>query len=235
MNPTTRRSMALTAAALGVAGVVMIATSFAVNDGPPPGTPAAALLSFGAAHHLGIVAGAWLQAVGTVALCAFAVMLVSPPLAPPNAGMGLVVLGATPLVTVCLLEVALYLAAANADTTDMARLSVVLIQGVQHLYFIVAAPAAFIPLGFALLRTASLPRAFALTALLLGALFFVLGIATLGHADLPARVTVLGSVQSVWWLGAAIAVYRSGQRAASPTHGDADFTSTGTATQCSLH
>lgn len=204
--------MATTAALLGVCGVAMIAVSFAVNDGPPPGTPVAALLGFAAVHHLGIVAGAWLQAVGTVTLCAFAVMLVSPPLAPPGAGVGLVVLGVAPLVTVCLLEVTFYLSGANADTTDVARLSVAMIGAVQHLYFIVAAPAAFIALGFALKRAASLPRALALTALLLGTLFFVLGIATIAEGQLPGRVTVLGSVQSLWWLGAALAVYRAGRR-----------------------
>lgn len=209
MNGIARRPMAATAAALGVAGVVMIALSFMVNDGPPPGTATSALLAFAAAHHLGIVAGAWLQAVGTVTLCAFAVMLVSPPLARPNAGVGFVVLGVAPLVTVCLLEVAFYLTGANAQTTVVGELSVAMIRATQHLYFIIAAPAAFIPLGFVLARSASLPRAFAITALWLGVLFFIVGITTLTEGELPARVTMLASVQAVWWLSAAVAVCRA--------------------------
>jgi hypothetical protein len=137
----------------------------------------------------------------------FAVLLVSPPLAPPGTGVGLVVLGLTPLVTVSLLEVTFYLAAANAETTEAGQLSMAMIRAVQHLYFIVAAPAAFIPLGFVLKRSASLPRAFALAALLLGIVFFVLGITTIAEAELPARVTMLASVQAVWWLSAAVAVF----------------------------
>lgn len=207
MNGSTRRRTAAITAALGVCGVVMIGLSFAINEGPPPGTTADALLTFAAAHHMAIVMGAWLQAVGTVMLCAFAVLLVSPPLAPSGDGVGLVVLGLSPLVTVCLMEVTFYLAGANADTTELGGLSVAVIGAVQHLYFIIAAPAAFITLGFVLLRAASLPRAFAVAALLLGVLFFVLGITTIAEGALSGRVTVLGSVQAVWWLSAALAVY----------------------------
>ncbi len=85
----------------------------------------------------------------------------------------------------------------------------------QHLYFIVAAPALFLPLGIVLLRSRVLPRAFGILALLLGVGFGVVGMASLLTLTLPASITALGSLQAVWWLSAGIALMvRSGKVAA---------------------
>src|SRR5215469_6478946 len=96
------------------AGVGMIGVSFAVNGAPPPHATDDGLVAFAAGHRLAIVAGAWLQAVGTMTLGAFALMLASPPLAQVRAKREFVLLGVCALVTVSLLETVFYLFAAQA-------------------------------------------------------------------------------------------------------------------------
>jgi hypothetical protein len=68
----------------------------------------------------------------------------------------------------------------------------------------IAAPALFAPLGFVLVRSSVLPRAFGYFALLLAALFAALGVRYMLVLTLPLWVTAIGAVQAVWWLAAAI-------------------------------
>jgi hypothetical protein len=80
-----------------------------------------------------------------------------------------------------------------------------LIHAVQHLYFIVAAPSLFLPLGAVLLGSAVLPRVFGYLALALGAAFAILGVVFLSSLTLPATVLAsAGDIQAFWWLAAAI-------------------------------
>ncbi len=91
----------------------------------------------------------------------------------------------------------------------MGLVSVAAIHATQHLYFIIAAPSLFLPLGLVIRQSAVLPRAFGALALALGGLFLLLGVTTSQQLVLPAAVTTLGAVQAVWWLTAAIAFLRS--------------------------
>ena len=59
--------------------------------------------------------------------------------------------GATILMTVSLIEITFYISALHADPAVMPYISLVLISAVQHLYFIIAAPSLFFPLGIVLL------------------------------------------------------------------------------------
>ncbi len=80
------------------------------------------------------------------------------------------------------------------------------------LYFIVAAPALFLPLGFILVDSAILPRLFAYLAFLLAAVFAALGVIFMLRLALPDAVTAFGGVQALWWLAAAITlIVRSGK------------------------
>ncbi len=74
--------------------------------------------------------------------------------------------------------------------------SLALISAVQHLSFIVAAPALFLPLGIVLLRSSVLPRLFGYLALLLGIVFAILGITFLLRLRLPGGVTAFAGVQA---------------------------------------
>jgi len=75
---------------------------------------------------------------------------------------------------------------------------------VQHLYFIVAAPALFLPLGIILVGSRILPRVFGYLALVLAGAFAALGALFMLRLTLPASVTASAAVQALWWLAAGI-------------------------------
>jgi hypothetical protein len=85
----------------------------------------------------------------------------------------------------------------------MAGTSLALIHSVQHLYFVVAAPAVWLPLGLVILGSDVLPRIFGYLALVLAAVFVVAGLFTMLDATVPTAVQIFGSVQALWWLAAA--------------------------------
>ena len=86
----------------------------------------------------------------------------------------------------------------------MPSVSLRLISAIQHLYFIVAAPALFLPLGIVLLKSPTLPRMFAYLALVLAVAFAALGIMFLLDLVLPTAVTAFAGVQALWWLAAGV-------------------------------
>lgn len=96
------------------------------------------------------------------------------------------------------------MSALNSNTATMALISLDLIHAVQHLYFIVAAPALFLPLGVVILGSHVLPRVFGYLSLVLGAAFAVLGVVTLFTLTLPVAVLAFAGIQTLWWLAAAI-------------------------------
>jgi len=119
--------------------------------------------------------------------------------------------GASILMTVSLIEITYYIGALFPDPEAMTSISMRVIYAVQHLYFIVAAPALFLPLGIVLLTSQVLPRLFGYFAFLLGAVFAALGVAYLHTLILPATVTAFAGIQALWWLAAAITlIVRSG-------------------------
>ena len=60
--------------------------------------------------------------------------------------------GASVLMTVSLIEITFYISALFPDPSMMPSISLKVIDAVQHLYFIVAAPALFFPLGIVLVN-----------------------------------------------------------------------------------
>jgi hypothetical protein len=65
-------------------------------------------------------------------------------------------------------------------------------------YFIVAAPALFLPLGVVILGSRVLPRVFGYLALVLGAAFAILGVVFLFILTLPAAVLAFAGLQTLW-------------------------------------
>ena len=188
----------------GVIGVVLLGLSFAINAGPPTNLTSAELIKFGHDNYANILWGAWMQAVGPVLIVFFAFALVHLADATQQVAGWMTFFGATILMTVSLIEITSYISALHADPTTMPYISLVLISAVQHLYFIVAAPSLFLPLGVVLLRSAVLPRLFGYLALALAAAFAALGAAYMLRLTLPASVTAFAGVQALWWLAAAI-------------------------------
>ena len=206
MNPRIRSSRLFSTFCdtSGVFGVMLLALSFATAVGPPAGATYAEMLQFGREHYTGILWGAWMQAVGPVLIVLFAFGLVHLAGASARLAGWMTLFGATVLMTVSLIEITFYITALFPDPAVTPLVSLRVIYAVQHLYFNVAAPALFLPLGIVLVGSRVLPPVFGYSALLLAAAFGILGVAFLFTLILPTRVTALGAVQALWWLASAI-------------------------------
>ena len=202
----SKRSLRIFGGLAGVVGVVLLGLSFAINTGPPPTPTSAELMKFGQENYAKILWGSWLQAVGPVLIVLFAFSLVHLAGATQRLAGWMTFFGATILMTVSLVEITFYIGALHTDPAVMPYISLVLISAVQHLYFIVAAPSLFFPLGIVLLGSAVLPRVFGYLALVLAGLFAVLGAAFMLRLILPTYVTAFAGVQALWWFAAAIAL-----------------------------
>jgi len=86
---------------------------------------------------------------------------------------------------VSLTEITFYIGVRFRDPAITPSLSLNLISAVQHLYFMVAAPAVFLPWQTA---------------------FAALGVIFLKRLTLPEALTAFAGVQVVWWLAAAFAL-----------------------------
>jgi len=207
-----KKSFCILSGLSGVAGVVLLIVSFAINNGPPPSATSADLVKFGQQNYRNILWGAWMQAIGSVLIVLFAFALVHLAGATQRLVGWMTLFGATILMTVSLIEITFYISALNPDPTMMPSISLKLISAVQHLYFIVAAPSLFLPLGIILVGSPILPRLFGYLALLLATAFAALGVIFLLRLALPGAVTAFGGVQALWWLAAAITlIIRSGK------------------------
>lgn len=187
-----------------IGGVVLLGASFAVNPGLPAGVSDSAMHAFTQQHFAAELWGAWLQAVGPVFIVLFALALVQLAGAAHRLAGWMTIFGASTLMTVSLIEITFYVSAMFAAPAAMPAISLKLIYAVQHLYFIVAAPALFFPLGLVLLGSRILPRVLGYLALLIAVAFAAAGVSFLMNLTLPDAVTASAAVQPFWWLAAAI-------------------------------
>ena len=192
------------AAVSGLAGTCMIGISFAINPGPPAGASGAQLTAFGQQHYDTILWGSWLQAVGPVLIVVFALAVVVLAGATARLAGWMTLFGAATLMTVSLIEITGYIGTLHTSPATMAETSLALIHSVQHLWFIVAAPAPFLPLGLVILGSGVLPRILGYLALVLAAGYALAGVLTLFDLTVPAAVQIsAGIVPALWWLAAA--------------------------------
>ena len=203
------------AAVSGLAGTCMIGISFAINPGPPAGASGARLTAFGQQHHDAILWGAWLQAVGPALIVLFALALVVLAGATARLAGWMTLFGTATLMTVSLIEITGYIGTLYTSPATMPETSLALIHSVQHLWFIVAAPALWLPLGLVILGSAVLPRILGFLALALAAGYALAGSLTLLDLAVPAAVQVFASVPALWWLAATGTLLRRARQAPS--------------------
>jgi hypothetical protein len=84
--------------------------------------------------------------------------------------------GAATLMTVSLIEITGYIGTLHTSPATMPETSLALIHSVQHLWFIVGAPALFLPLGLVILGSGVLPRILGYLALVLAAGYALAGL-----------------------------------------------------------
>jgi hypothetical protein len=182
----------------------MIGISFAINTGPPAGASGAQVAAFGQQHHDAILWGAWLQAVGPALIAVFALAIVFLAGATTRLAGWMTLFGTATLMTVSLIEITGYIGTLQTNPATMGLTSLALIHSVQHLYFIVAAPAVWLPLGLVILGSGVLPRILGYLALVLAAGYALAGVFTLFDRTVPAAVQIsAGVLPALWWLAAA--------------------------------
>jgi hypothetical protein len=197
----------------GILGVIMILISFNINPGPPAGASYEQLLSFGKKYYASILWGAWLQTIGPFLLILFAFSLVFLSRAAQTLSGWMVFFGAVILMTISLIEITFYMAVLFKDPPLGSLIGLNIIYAVQHLYFIIGAPALFIPLGIVLRNSDVLPKWFSWLAILMGILFAILGIVFLLDLILPIWVTAIAGIQAIWWLASSIVlIVRAGKK-----------------------
>ena len=182
----------------------MLVASFSINPGLPGDAPVQAMIEFGQQHFAGELWGAWLQAVGPVFIVLFAFALVHLAGATQRLAGWMTIFGAMTLMTVSLIEITFYISGMFFVPEMMPAVSIKLVYAVQHLYFMVAAPTLFFPLGIVLLASNILPKVFGYCALMLAIGFAAAGAVYMMTLRLPDAVAAAGSVQPIWWLAAAI-------------------------------
>jgi hypothetical protein len=153
--------------------------------------------------------GAWLQAVGPVLIAVFALAIVLLAGATTRLAGWMTLFGAATLMTVSLIEITGYIGTLQTSPATMPETSLALIHSVQHLWFIVAAPALWLPLGLVILGSAVLPRILGYLALVLAAGYALAGVVTLLDLTVPAAVLIAASVQALWWLAAGTVMLRA--------------------------
>ncbi len=145
-----------------------------------------------------------MQGTGSLLVVLFALALVHFSEATHSYAGWVTLLSGAVILMVSLVEVAFYLGAVQAvvnGDVNTGLTSNALIKAVQHLFLI--APALLLPLGFVLLRSKLLPRLFAYTALLIGALLQIGGLAGLFNFLQPV-VDIVLIVQNLWFILAGI-------------------------------
>ena len=202
MRMLTRRA-AVWAAVSGVVGTCLLGISFAINTGPPAGASGAQVTAFGQQHHDAILWGSWLQAVGPVLIVVFVFAIVFLAGATTRLAGWMTLFGAATLMTVSLIEITGYLGTLHTSPATMPETSLALIHSVQHLWFIVAAPALFLPMGLVILGSAVLPRILGYLALVLAGGYALAGAVTLLDLTIPPVVQISAGIPAVWWLAAA--------------------------------
>jgi hypothetical protein len=197
----------------GIVGVLMLLISFNINPGPPAGASYQQLISFGHQYYRSILWGAWLQTIGPFLIVLLAFSLVFLSQAAQTLAGWMVFFGAGILMTISLIEITFYIAVLFKDPPLGSLIGLNMIYAVQHLYFIIGAPALFIPLGIVLRDSDVLPKWFSWTAIFVGILFAVLGMVFLLQLILPVWVTAIAGIQAFWWLASSILlIVRTGKK-----------------------
>jgi hypothetical protein len=212
----SRRSLAILAALSGIAGPIMLGLSFGLNPGPPNNATAVQFGEFGREYLNTILWGAWLQAVSPALIVFFALSIVVLAGATTRVAGWMTMFGAGTLMTVSLIEVTFYIGAVEGPPAGIGLDSLGLIHAVQHLYFIVAAPALFLPLAAVILGSAVLPRVLGYLALVLGVGFAALGVGFLYSLTLPGLVTDAAFLSALWWWAAAVTLIVRTLRGGAP-------------------
>lgn len=211
----SKSAIRLTAAS-GVAGTFALAAYFAAPaflGWPFAGASAARLSAYALDHQALFYAGAWLQTTGTLLSVIFFLALVRMTGAARGLPATLVIVTATSLLSIVLVEsafmVAVPMAASAGDIATVAT-TFALSNGVFVRVFPLApSSATYIALGLALLSPGPLRKGFGYAAIAIGAMFELGGIVAIFSSLAVVILAVLAAGQALWVAAAAVALWRS--------------------------
>lgn len=200
------------AAVCGLLGPVLLVVYFAapaVTAWPYAGASPHRLLTYAISHAGLFYAGAWFQATGTFLSVVFFLALLQAGGAQSTFWGHLLLVTATSLLAVVLVEAAFLMAvpeAAQAGDESSVATSFALSNGVFARVFPLApASGSYIALGAVILGSAVLPRGFGLTAIVLGMAFEITGLTAIFSPIGLFGAIGLSVLQVVWIVAAAAA------------------------------
>ena len=195
----------------GILGVAALIISFSINPTPPTGATTAQIVVWGREHENLILAGSWLQAIGSFLEVVFILAIIHIAGATQRLSGWITAFAAIVIMAVSLVEVSFYLSAiqggVNGDLTTLA-VSLNLIKAIQHAYVIVPAPTILLGLGVVILNSHVFPRIFGYLALALGVIMGILGFVGT-FIPLQQVIDSVLTVQEVWFAALAISVRKA--------------------------
>ena len=205
-----RKASLLTACA-GILGTMALTIYFTAPFHwmplPPPNANAEQIMSFGNLYHSEIMLDTWLQQAGTVLSVIFSLALVHFAGVSGNLGGKLTLLAATVITSLSLAEGTFVIGAVQAGShghADAALTCFELTNTFIHVFLL--APSLFLMMGFALLGSTIIPKAFIYSAILLGISFQILGVLALFFEKVLLLVIIILMLQNLWTISASIAL-----------------------------
>ena len=223
VQPTTEHAASLPTrrwtGLAGLAGAVLLGTSFGILPQPPAVTvPLGQLVDYANHNHNLLLWAAWMEAAGSALFVLFLVSLANmDPRASSTArlltllfGGAVVAVGLVYAITVIAIAQTAALGGTQLATTAVAY---GLFAACEHAF--VLAPPVFLPLGFALRGSSVLSARFSNTAIALGCAEVVLGLVGLFYAGpnnagaVGIAINVLIGLQGIWAIVAAVSLQRN--------------------------
>ena len=201
----------------GFIGVAALMFSFSINPGPPAGATIPQITVWGKANENLILAGAWLQAFGSLLNVIFFFALIQMSSAGQKLSGWVTAFAGIVIMGVSLVEVSFYISAIEGGVAgDMTALSVSLdlIKAIQHAYVIAPAPTLLIGLGIVLLNARLFPHIFSYIFIAFGLVMGTLGLIGT-FVPMQSIIDSVLAAQEVWFAVTAIALAISARNVAS--------------------
>ena len=213
MTVVSSRVSRIWVALAGIAGVAMLTAHFLIPANVPGDNSSPAMITqFVLHHHAAILTTAWLQGFGPLPYVLFALGVVYLAGGMTRFAGWVTLLASAVIVSLSLIDAAFTIAAAQAVVNGHAATAAVsfdLIVGPGNdaigRVFLIALPL-LLPLGAVLLGSRLLPRGFGYTAVALGGISVILGLAALFSAAAFSLAIVLIIAENLWVLAAATAL-----------------------------
>jgi hypothetical protein len=172
---------------------------------PPPNATLEQLINGLRGYQNTIFFDSWLLATGSLLQVVFAIALVHLAGAATRFWGMFTMLASAAILSVSLFDAAFTIAAVEAAANGHPNTSLVcfdLTNSMRHVFLV--APSLFLPLGATLVGSHVLPRSLAYSALALGILFELLGLATFFSRTAEALIIAVLIGQEVWMLAAPV-------------------------------